>query len=80
MGSGSKFPVMVVLHAVVTLGQVALGAHAVARRAQLHAVLLVTITAHDAGLMHLALDKGTVHVDLVANLAVRVVQRPVRYR
>ena len=57
---------------------VALGAHAIARSAQLQAVRLVAITAHHAGLVHLALHKRAVFVDFVANLAVGVVQRRLR--
>jgi len=49
-------------------------------RAQLQAVRLVTVAAHHAGLVHLALHEGGVLIVFIAYLAVVMVQRPLRQR
>ena len=68
-----------VLFAVVVGRGVALGADAVARRAQLQAVRLVAVAADHTRQMHPALHEGAVDVDLVADLAVYVVGRRARH-
>ena len=65
---------------VVLRGFVALGADTVTGCAQRVAMRLVTVAAHYPGLMHFALHKGSVDVDFIANLSIRVIQGPLRQR
>ena len=38
----------------------------------------MTITADRAGLMHFALHPGAVHIVFIADLTIRIIQRPLR--
>ena len=53
---------------------VALQANTIVLRAQLPGVWVVAITANNTGPVHFALQESVIHVDLVKNLAIRVVQ------
>ena len=67
--------VVMVFRSVIAGGFVALGTDAVTRRSQFVAVRFVAVGADHARLVHLALHKGAVDIDLVENLAIGVIQR-----
>ena len=60
---------------VVGAGEMALGTHAVAFCHKLVAVRVMAVGTGHAGLMHLALNKRTVDVYLVADLSIGPVKR-----
>ena len=65
---------VMVLGTEIDAGLVALGAQRIALDAQLGAVGLVAVAASHAGGMHRALQERAVYVDLIQNLAVRVIE------
>jgi hypothetical protein len=76
---GARF-VEVVLRSVVRDRRVTPGAQRVPGLAQAPAVRLVTARARHAGLVHLALEKRSVLVDLIEDLPVGVVEALVEER
>ena len=72
--AGAPRPVQMVRRPVVLCRRMTLGAHRVAGRAKRPAVRLVTVRAGDAALMHPAREEGAPVVDLVALLAVGVIE------
>jgi len=53
---------------------VTLAAQAIAFRSQLVAMRLMTISANNTSIIHLALDERAVHIYFVENLSVRVIK------
>ena len=75
LGTGAVSTVVVVSRYIVGGGLMALRAYRVTIRSQLRRVRVVAIAADNTGLLHLALDKRTVNVNLIEDLPVRVVHR-----
>ena len=63
----------VVIGLVILASLVALQADAIAGGSQGQAVWLMTITAGDTGVIHLALYKGAVNVDLIVYLTISMI-------
>ena len=72
--------VSVVGGVVIGAGQMTLGTHAVAFRHQLVAVRVMAVGTGHPGLMHLALDKRSVDIDLVTDLTIGPVKRLFNHR
>ena len=67
--------VCLVFYGIKFRSSVTLQANCRARGAQFQAVGIVTVAAGDAGLVHPALQEGTINIYLVKHMSVRVIQR-----
>ena len=72
--------VKVMLDGIVLPGRVALKANAVAWRAKLQAMWLVTVAARHSGMKHPALDERAVLVNFILNLSIRIIEVVIEQR